>query len=211
MRVCKRPVKTRRTQLVLKRIFDLFVATVMLVLLLPLVVLISVAIKLTDGGPVLYVQERVGRKGKLFRCFKFRTMVEGAERIGLGIEVAENDSRVTAVGHYLRQWTLDEIPQLLNVVKGDMSIVGPRPTVPSQVERYSERDRRRLDVKPGMAGWAWIHGRNQLSWRDRIDRDIWYVDHWSLALDSRILIEAVGLLLKREGLYGQDGVAHDYE
>jgi len=211
VRVCKRPVKTRRTQLVLKRIFDLFVATVMLVLLLPLVVLISVAIKLTDGGPVLYVQERVGRKGKLFRCFKFRTMVEGAERIGLGIEVAENDSRVTAVGHYLRQWTLDEIPQLLNVVKGDMSIVGPRPTVPSQVERYSERDRRRLDVKPGMAGWAWIHGRNQLSWRDRIDRDIWYVDHWSLALDSRILIEAVGLLLKREGLYGQDGVAHDYE
>ena len=138
-------------------------------------------------------------------------MVEGAERMGLGIEIAEDDSRVTRVGHHLRQWTLDEIPQLLNVLRGEMSVVGPRPTVPSQVARYSDRDRRRLDVKPGMAGWAWIHGRNQLSWRERIDRDIWYVDHWSLALDFRILIEAVALLLKREGLYGRDGVAHDFE
>lgn len=211
MKVCKRPIRTRRTQLFLKRTFDLFVATVMLILLSPLMVLIAVSIKLTDGGSILYFQDRVGRDGELFRCYKFRTMVEGAERLGLGIEIAENDSRVTTVGHYLRQWTLDEIPQLLNVLKGEMSVVGPRPTVPSQVARYSERDRRRLAVKPGMAGWAWIHGRNQLSWRERIDRDIWYVDHWSLALDFRILIEAVGLLLKREGLYGRDGVAHDFE
>jgi lipopolysaccharide/colanic/teichoic acid biosynthesis glycosyltransferase len=198
-------------QLVVKRAFDLTVAATMLVLLSPLIALIAVAIKLTDRGSILFIQDRVGKGGKLFSCCKFRTMVEGAEHIGLGIEVAQDDSRVTTVGHHLRRWTLDEIPQLLNVLKGDMSIVGPRPTVPRQVARYSKRERRRLEVKPGMAGWAWIHGRNRLSWRERIDKDIWYVDHWSFALDMRILIAAVGLLLKREGLYGRDGIAHDFD
>jgi lipopolysaccharide/colanic/teichoic acid biosynthesis glycosyltransferase len=211
MKADKRSNASRRAQLALKRSFDLFVAIATLSLLSPFMLLIGVAIKLTDGGSVFYVQDRVGRDGKVFRCYKFRTMVEGAESQGLGIEVAKDDQRVTPVGSYLRQWTLDEIPQLFNVLGGAMSIVGPRPTVPSQVARYTAKDRRRLEVKPGMAGWAWIHGRNRLSWRERIDKDIWYVDHWSFALDMRILIAAVGLLLKREGLYGRDGIAHDFE
>jgi lipopolysaccharide/colanic/teichoic acid biosynthesis glycosyltransferase len=171
------------------------------------VALIALAIKLGDGGSVLFVQERVGKDERVFRCYKFRTMVEGAEHEGLGIEVAENDTRITRVGHYLRQWTLDEIPQLINVLKGEMSIVGPRPTVPSQVALYSERDRRRLEMRPGMAGWAWIHGRNRTPWRKRIEMDIWYVDNWSLALDFRILFMAFWLLVRREGLYGRDGIA----
>ncbi len=202
---------TRGSQLALKRVFDIAVAAGMLLVLSPLVALISLAIKLTDGGSVLYVQERVGKDGRAFRCYKFRTMVEGAERQGLGIEVAENDARITRVGGYLRQWTLDEIPQLINVLKGEMSIVGPRPTVPSQVARYSDRDRRRLEVRPGMAGWAWIHGRNEVAWRERIEMDIWYVDHWSLLLDFRILHAAFWLLLRREGLVGSDGVARDLD
>jgi len=210
-RLGKSPSRARRRQLALKRLFDLVVAAVVLLLLSPLVALIALAIKIADGGSVLYIQERVGKDERVFRCYKFRTMVEGAERQGLGIEVAENDTRITRVGGYLRQWTLDEIPQLLNVLSGEMSIVGPRPTVPSQVARYSDRDRRRLEVRPGMAGWAWIHGRNRIAWRQRIEMDIWYVDHWSLALDFRILHGAFWLLLRREGLFDRDGVARDLD
>ena len=203
--------RTKRLSLLVKRLFDIVVSFTVLTLLSPLSGLIALAIKLDGGGPVFYVQDRVGRDARIFRCYKFRTMVVGAENKGLGLEVARDDCRITRVGHFLRQWTLDEIPQLFNVLKGDISIVGPRPTVPSQVARYTPWQRRRLEVKPGLTGWAWIHGRNAIPWLERIELDIWYVDHWSLRLDLSILLKAVPLLFRREGLYGEDGIVHDLE
>ena len=140
----------RFTQLTFKRAFDIVVSFTVLTLLSPFLALIALAIKLDDGSPVLYVQDRGGKDGEIFCCYKFRTMVVGAENKGLGLEVAQNDPRITQVGRFLRHWTLDEVPQLINVLKGNMSIVGPRPTVPSQVARYTPRQRRRLEVKPGM-------------------------------------------------------------
>jgi len=201
----------RRIQLLLKRALDVTVSFAALTLLSPLMALIALAIKLDDHGPVLFVQDRVGRGGDTFRCFKFRTMIQGAESKGLGLPLVKGDPRITPVGDLLRHWTLDEIPQLFNVLKGDMSIVGPRPTVPSQVARYSLLQRRRLEVKPGMAGWAWIHGRNSIPWQKRIELDIWYVDHWSLLLDFRILIKAFVMVFRREGLYDADGMVRGLE
>ncbi len=180
-------------------------------MLSPAIAVIALAIKLEDGSPVFFVQERAGKDGKPFRCIKFRTMIVGAESKGLGLEIAKDDERITRVGRVLRHWTLDEILQLLNALKGEMSIVGPRPTVMSQVNRYTPDQRRRLEVKPGMAGWAWIHGRNRLSWAERIELDIWYVDHWSFWLDLTILFQAFLLLLRHEGVYGEDGVVRDLE
>lgn len=202
---------SRRSQSALKRFFDIFVSLLVLTLFSPFLVIIALAIKLDSPGPALFAQERVGKHGRLFRMMKFRTMVMGAEQIGLGIEARRDDPRITRVGRILRHWTLDELPQLINVLKGEMSIVGPRPTVPSQVERYTPRQRRRLEVKPGMAGWAWIHGRNTLPWAERIELDIWYVEHWSLALDLYILAKAFLLVLRREGVYGPDGAVRDLE
>ncbi len=183
----------------------------MLTLLSPVIGLIALAIKVDDGGPLLFVQDRVGKNGKTFRCYKFRTMIVGAEYSGLGLEVAKGDLRITRVGRYLRHWTLDEIPQLFNVLKGDMSIVGPRPTVPDQVARYTPWQRRRLTMKPGMAGWALIHGRNSISWRKRIELDVWYVDHWSLLHDLHIFLKACLMLIRREGVYDADGLVRDLE
>jgi lipopolysaccharide/colanic/teichoic acid biosynthesis glycosyltransferase len=201
----------RPVQLALKRAFDVVVSSITLLLLSPIIGLLALAIKWNDGGPVLYVQERVGLRGQVFRCFKFRTMVVGAEYQGLGLAVAQNDERITRIGYTLRRWSLDEIPQLWNVWRGEMSLVGPRPTVMSQVLRYTPEQRRRLEVKPGMAGWAWIHGRNRLPWPERIALDVWYVEHWSLGLDLSILAQAFVLMLRREGVYGADGVTHDLE
>lgn len=198
-------------QLALKRAFDISISIFVLILLFPVILVISIAIKLDDGGPVFFLQDRVGKHGKIFRCCKFRTMVVGAEQKGLRLEVARDDNRITRVGAILRRWTLDEIPQLYNVLKGEMSIVGPRPTVPSQIARYTPEQMRRLDVKPGMAGWAWIHGRNKLPWAERIKLDIWYVEHWSFWLDISILFTAFMLLIRHEGVYGEDGIVRDLE
>lgn len=198
-------------QRALKRAFDIAVSGIMLVLLSPGILLIALLIKLDDAGPAIFTQERVGKDAKLFRAFKFRTMIVGAEKTGLGLEVAKDDERITRVGRVLRRWTLDEVPQLLNVIKGEMSIVGPRPTVMSQVVRYTPLQRRRLEVKPGMAGWAWIHGRNRLTWSEKIEFDIWYIDHWSFWLDLKILFKAFLLLVRHEGVYGDDGVVRDLE
>ncbi|MGE5264360.1 MAG: sugar transferase [Acidobacteriota bacterium] len=198
-------------QLALKRAFDISISIFVLILLFPVVLVIGIAIKLDDGGPVFFLQDRVGKHGKIFRCCKFRTMIVGAEQKGLGLEVAKDDNRITRVGAILRRWTLDEIPQLYNVLKGEMSIVGPRPTVPSQIARYTPEQKRRLEVKPGMAGWAWIHGRNKLPWAERIKLDIWYVEHWSFWLDISILFTAFMLLVRHEGVYGEDGIVRDLE
>jgi len=198
-------------QQAIKRLFDFVVSIVSLLIVSPLFLFIALLIKLDSKGPVFYVQERIGKDGKPFDLVKFRTMVVGAEETGLGLEVARDDERITRVGRFLRQWTLDELPQLINVLRGEMGLVGPRPGMASQVARYTPRQRRRLEVKPGMAGWAWINGRNIIPWRERIELDIWYIDHWSLRLDLLILLKALGLALRREGVYGPDGIVRDLE
>jgi len=158
-----------------------------IVLTSPLLGLAAIAVKLEDGGPILYRQTRVGRDGRDFELLKLRTMVVGAETMGAGYAVNEGDSRITRAGRILRRLSLDELPQLWNVVRGDMSMVGPRPTLRYQVERYDERQRRRLDVKPGITGWAQVHGRAALPWPERIELDVWYVEHRSPRLDLKIL------------------------
>jgi lipopolysaccharide/colanic/teichoic acid biosynthesis glycosyltransferase len=170
------------------RALDVAIAGAGLVVASPLLALSALAIKLEDGGPVLYRQTRVGRDGADFELLKLRTMVVGAERIGAGFAVNRGDPRITTVGRILRRLSLDELPQLWNVVRGDMSVIGPRPTLRYQVERYDERQRRRLDVKPGITGWAQIHGRAALPWADRIELDVWYVDHRSPKTDLLILL-----------------------
>ncbi|HEY2918590.1 MAG TPA: sugar transferase [Candidatus Binatia bacterium] len=184
-----------------KRLFDFVISVTALVCLSPVIGLIALAIKLDDGGAVFFIQERVGRARKKFLCFKFRTMVLGAETIGNGLTVTADDARITRLGRRLRLWTLDEIPQLINVLKGEMSIVGPRPWVAAQAAYCSQSDSRRFNFKPGMAGWAWIHGRNRLPWDERVRLDLWYVDHWSLSLDFSILLKAFVLLFRRDGVY----------
>jgi lipopolysaccharide/colanic/teichoic acid biosynthesis glycosyltransferase len=198
-------------ELAFKRLFDLIVSSTALIFLSPIIVLIAIAIKWDDGGPVLFIQDRVGKGRKNFSCYKFRTMVLGAEKIGHGLTVVENDSRITRVGRLLRLWTLDEIPQLFNILKGDMSVVGPRPWVPAQAAYCSLEDSRRFNFKPGMAGWAWIHGRNRLSWEERVRLDLWYVDHWTLSLDLSILVKAFVLLLRREGVYGAEAYTPNHQ
>jgi len=182
-----------------------------LVVLLPIFAIIGIFIKLDSEGPVFFIQKRVGKDGKIFRAYKLRTMVDKAVEMGLGYGIAKDDNRITRVGKYLR-WGIDELPQLINVFKGDMSLVGPRPTLSHQVKKYSEREKRRLEVKPGITGWALVNGRNKLSWPERIKLDIWYIDHWSLWLDLKILLKTIWVVIfTREGIYGKDGVTRDYE
>ena len=172
----------------LNRALDVAVAGAGLVLASPLLGLAALAIKLDGGGPVLYRQTRVGKDGRDFELLKLRTMVVGAEKLGAGYAVNKDDPRITSVGRTLRRLSLDELPQLWNVVRGDMSLIGPRPTLRYQVEHYDERQRHRLDVKPGITGWAQIHGRATLSWAERIELDLWYVEHRSPLVDLKILL-----------------------
>jgi lipopolysaccharide/colanic/teichoic acid biosynthesis glycosyltransferase len=171
----------------LNRPADIALAGVALLVASPLLAAAALAVKLGDGGPVLYRQTRVGKDGEDFELLKLRTMVVGAERMGAGLAVDEGDSRITRAGRILRRLSLDELPQLWNVVRGEMSLIGPRPTLRYQVERYDARQRRRLDVKPGITGWAQIHGRAALPWAERIELDVWYVEHRSLVTDLTIL------------------------
>jgi lipopolysaccharide/colanic/teichoic acid biosynthesis glycosyltransferase len=178
------------------RALDVTGASLGLAVASPLLGLAALAIKLEDGGPVLYTQTRVGRDGRDFELLKLRTMVGGAEQIGAGYAVNEGDTRITRVGRLLRRLSLDELPQLWNVVRGDMSLVGPRPTLRYQVERYTPRQLRRLEVKPGITGWAQVHGRASLPWAERIELDVWYVEHRSPSLDLKILAKTPLALFK---------------
>jgi lipopolysaccharide/colanic/teichoic acid biosynthesis glycosyltransferase len=171
----------------LNRTVDVAIAGTALVVATPVLALAALAVKVTSRGPVLYRQARVGREGADFELLKLRTMVEGAETMGAGYAVDRGDARITPVGRVLRRLSLDELPQLWNVVRGDMSVIGPRPTLRYQVERYTPRQRMRLDVKPGITGWAQVHGRATLPWDERIELDVWYVEHRSPLLDLRIL------------------------
>ena len=172
----------------MNRAADVAVAGGALIVASPLLGLAALAIKLEDGGPVLYRQTRVGQDGVDFELLKLRTMVVGAETMGAGFAVNQGDSRITRAGSLLRRLSIDELPQLWNVIRGEMSVIGPRPTLRYQVERYDERQLHRLDVKPGLTGWAQIHGRAQLPWADRIELDLWYVEHRSPAIDLKILL-----------------------
>jgi lipopolysaccharide/colanic/teichoic acid biosynthesis glycosyltransferase len=171
----------------MNRAADVAIAGGALLVASPLLALAALAIKLEDGGPVLYRQTRVGRDGTDFELLKLRTMVVGAETMGAGLAVNRGDSRITRTGRILRKLSLDELPQLWNVVRGEMSVIGPRPTLRYQVEQYDERQRHRLDVKPGITGWAQVNGRASLPWAERIELDVWYVEHRSPLLDLRIL------------------------
>ena len=172
----------------MNRAVDVAVAGVGLVLASPLLGLAALATKLDGGGPVLYRQTRVGRNGEDFEVLKLRTMVVGAEKLGAGYAVDKGDARITRAGRVLRRTSIDELPQLWNILRGDMSVIGPRPTLRYQVEQYDERQRRRLEIRPGLTGWAQVQGRASLPWADRIELDVWYVDHRSPRVDLEILL-----------------------
>ncbi len=186
----------------MSRVVDIALAGIGLVVTAPLLLIAAVTIKLDSRGPVIYRQRRVGKDGQEFEVLKLRTMRPGADPVGVGTPVLENDPRVTRVGRLLRRISLDEIPNLVNVLRGELAIVGPRPTLAAQVELYTERQRRRLEVKPGITGWAQVNGRAGIPWEERIELDVWYVDNRSLALDLRILARTARLLLSGHGLYG---------
>jgi lipopolysaccharide/colanic/teichoic acid biosynthesis glycosyltransferase len=189
-----------------RRAFDVVVAGVGLLVASPVLAAAAVAIRLESPGHVLYRQRRVGMHGREFDVIKLRTMVTGAEAMGAGLAVDEGDPRITRVGAFLRRTSIDELPNLVNVLRGDMAIVGPRPTVPVQVAQYTERQRRRLAVRPGITGWAQVNGRASLPWHERIELDLWYVEHRSWALDLRIIARTARLVLHGEGLYkGETG------
>jgi lipopolysaccharide/colanic/teichoic acid biosynthesis glycosyltransferase len=185
----------------IRRLLDVVVSALALALGSPVLLAAVVAIKLDSRGPAFYRQRRSGLGGEQFDMLKLRTMVDGAEHVGAGLAVNAGDSRITRVGAFLRRTSLDELPNLLNVLRGEMSLIGPRPTLPAQVAQYTERQRRRLSVKPGITGWAQVNGRASLPWPERIELDLYYVEHRSLLLDLRILARTPLLVLAGGGLY----------
>jgi lipopolysaccharide/colanic/teichoic acid biosynthesis glycosyltransferase len=190
----------------LRRAFDVLVAGTVLLLTSPVIALAVIAIRLESKGHPIYRQRRIGQDGRAFDVLKLRTMVSGAERMGAGLAVDDGDSRITRVGALLRRTSIDELPNLVNVLKGEMAIIGPRPTVPVQVAQYTERQRGRLALKPGITGWAQVNGRASLPWPERIELDLWYVEHATLALDLKILWLTARMLVTGHGLYkGETG------
>jgi lipopolysaccharide/colanic/teichoic acid biosynthesis glycosyltransferase len=183
------------------------IAALGLIVASPLLLLSAVAIKLDSRGPVLYRQPRVGRGGEVFDLFKLRTMRPGSDPKGVGTAVTAGDPRVTRAGRVIRRFSLDELPNLVNVLRGEMAIVGPRATLPAQAELYTERQRRRLELKPGVTGWAQVRGRAGIPWEERIELDVWYVEHRSLGLDLRILARTPIVLLRGRGQAATDPYA----
>ncbi len=189
-----------------RRAVDIVVSAVALAAASPVLALAALAIRLESPGGALYRQRRIGRDGRPFEVIKLRTMVDGAERIGAGFAVDHGDARITRVGTLLRRTSIDELPNLVNVLRGEMSLIGPRPTLPHQVEAYDERQRGRLAVRPGITGWAQVNGRASLPWPERIELDLYYIEHRSLALDLEIVRRSLRVLLAGEGLYkGETG------
>ena len=185
----------------MRRLFDIVVAGTALAVCSPFLLAAMAAIRLESPGSPIYRQRRVGLDGRPFDVLKLRTMVSGAEHLGAGLAVSEGDARITRVGRLLRRTSLDEIPNLVNVLRGEMAIIGPRPTVPAQVDRYTERQLGRLAVKPGITGWAQVNGRTELPWDERIELDLWYLEHRSWRLDLLILWRTARMVLGGEGLY----------
>lgn len=195
----------------LKRLLDVFISLVGLLFLLIPFIVIAIIIKLESKGPVFFFQERVGKNGKLFDVWKFRTMVDDAVNQGLGITVEKGDARITKFGNILRNWGIDELPQLINVFLGNMSVVGPRPTLAYQVEQYNDFQKKRLWMKPGITSLAVVEGRNSLSWEQRIQHDVYYVEHWNLWLDIKILFKTLWVVLvTHKGVYADEGANDDF-
>ncbi len=189
-----------------RRLLDLVIAGAVSALTAPVVALLALAVRLESSGHPIYTQTRVGKDGALFEIYKLRTMVHGAEFTGAGLGIQEGDDRITRLGRFLRRYSLDELPNLWNVLRGEMSIIGPRPTLQVQVDQYTERERGRLAVKPGITGWAQVNGRASLPWSERIELDLWYVEHRTLALDLEILARTVRMVVTGQGLYkGETG------
>jgi lipopolysaccharide/colanic/teichoic acid biosynthesis glycosyltransferase len=190
----------------IRRALDLAIAGAVSIVTAPLLAVLALAARLESPGHPIYTQTRVGKDGELFEIYKLRTMVHGAEFTGAGLAIQEGDDRITRIGRFLRRYSLDELPNLWNVLRGEMSIIGPRPTLQVQVDQYTERERGRLAVKPGITGWAQVNGRASLAWPERIELDLWYVENRTLALDLEILARTVRMVVTGHGLYkGETG------
>lgn len=194
-------MEDKKVQRIIKRIIDIIVSLIVLILFLPLWILIAVLIKLTSKGPVFFLQDRPGLHKKIFKVYKFRTMRPGSEKMIKGQEVMLDDDRITTIGRFLRRTKLDEIPQVLNVLKGEMSLVGPRPERIDSLEDYTEEISRRLNVRPGMTGLAQVSGNIYLSLENRYKLDVYYVDNFSLWLDLKIILRTIGVVLLGEDRY----------
>lgn len=190
-----------------KTVIDFAISLIALIITSPLFLVIILLIKIDSKGPVFFVQNRAGKTGRIFKFLKFRTMVKGAEDTDLGISVVKNDARITKIGRFLREWTLDELPQLINILKGDMSLVGPRPLPPynGQDETLKKLWQKRISIKPGLVSIVDIKGRNLVSWEKRLEYDSWYIDRLSLWLDFEILVLGFFAVLSRKGVYGEGG------
>ena len=196
----------RAVDALVRRALDLVIAGAVCAVTAPVVALLALVVRLESRGHPIYTQTRVGKDGALFEIYKLRTMVHGAEFTGAGLAIQEGDDRITRLGRFLRRYSLDELPNLWNVLRGEMSIIGPRPTLQVQVDQYTERERGRLAVKPGITGWAQVNGRASLPWSERIELDLWYVEHRTLALDFEILVRTVRMVVTGQGLYkGETG------
>jgi lipopolysaccharide/colanic/teichoic acid biosynthesis glycosyltransferase len=198
-------IKKKRKGILLKRIIDVVISGIGLIILFPIFVVIGVLIKLDSKGPVFFIQKRIGKDGKSFKIIKFRTMITGKEEETKKMEINKDNPYVTSFGKLLRRTGFDELSQLINVLKGDMSLVGPRPTLLYQVKNYNEFEKKRLIIKPGITSWGLINGRNSLTWSETIKLDIWYINNWSFWLDIKILIKTIIVVAKAEGLYPVKG------
>jgi len=192
----------RNIEIKIKYLMDRIFAAILLILLSPLMLLIYIGVRVTSKGPGIFTQVRVGMGNKDFKIYKFRTMRTGSESGSFTLE-GKDDDRITTFGKFLRKLSLDELPQLINILKGDMSFIGPRPTLRYQVDKYNNTQMRRLEMKPGLTGWAQVNGRNSIPWSKRIEHDVWYIDNYSLLLDIKILIKTIGVLFKQDIIYGE--------
>jgi len=200
-----------KIQRFLKQIIDFLTSLIGLIILSPFFLIIAILIKIDSKGPVFFRQERIGKQGRVFKIWKFRTMVEKAENIGLGVKVSKNDSRITRIGRFLRRLGIDELPQFINIIFTQMSLVGPRAGLSFQFEKYSQDEKKRVQVKPGITNINILKGWNTLSWKERIKWDIWYIENWSLLLDLKILLKTPFVVLSGRGQYGKKGIVEDYE
>lgn len=197
----------RAIQLFIKRAFDLVVSLILLIILtvIPFMIVIPILIKLTSKGPAVFTQERVGKNGKIFKIYKFRTMRIPEDSLDENGNQLPPKERITKVGAFLRKTSLDELMQLFNVINGTMSFIGPRPTLPDQVEKYSDYHKQRHNMRPGITGWAQVHGRNNLNWSQKIEYDVEYVHKFSLWMDLKVLFKTVAVVFKSDGIAFRDG------
>ncbi len=202
--------ESSRLALLAKRVVDVAASAAGLAVLCPLLALLMLLVRLTSSGPALFKQKRLGTHGKPFDLLKLRTMVQDAEKLGAGLAIAAGDARITRLGRFLRATSLDELPQLWNVVRGEMSLVGPRPLPVRYLDRFNDRQKMRLLMPQGITGWAQATGRNVASWDDRLAMDVWYVEHWSLGLDARILAETIWNVVARKDIAAGDGSVAEF-